>query len=147
MARAVMEGTALAYRSLRDTLLSPAPWQHAEGLGGIQEVVQATPLLLAGGGAKSPLWAQILADVLQAPVHVVANAGDAPARGAALLAGQTLGWFDGYLPMPDFFPVEQVYTPQPAHGALYDRLYTVFTTLYPQLQGVFAGLAEIRAMR
>src|SRR5690606_11355042 len=76
MARAVLEGTALAYRSLREAL----------------NVVQSGPLLLVGGGAKSPPWAQVLADVLAAPVHVAADPGNAPARGAALIAGQTLGW-------------------------------------------------------
>ncbi|MCC6456247.1 MAG: hypothetical protein IT328_14935 [Caldilineaceae bacterium] len=128
MARAVLEGTALAYRALRETLA----------------VEQSGPLLLVGGGAKSPLWAQIFADVLAAPVHVAADPGNAAARGAALIAGQTLGWFEGYMPAPDFFPVAQVYTPNPAHYALYDRLFGLFTLLHRQLESTFAGLAAVR---
>ncbi|HXF60863.1 MAG TPA: FGGY-family carbohydrate kinase, partial [Caldilineaceae bacterium] len=130
LARAVMEGTALAFRALR------------EALG----VVQTGPLLLVGGGAKSPVWAQILADVLAAPVHVVADPGNAAARGAALIAGQTLGWFDGYTPTPDFFPVAQVYTPDHAHDASYDRLFALFAPLHLQLEQTFAGLAAIRQL-
>jgi xylulokinase len=132
LARAVLEGTALAYRTLRDTL-------YAAGDPG-----QAGPLLLVGGGAKSPVWAQILADVLAAPVQVVADPGNAAARGAALIAGQTLGWFASYAPAPDFFPVAQVYAPNPAHAALYDRLYALFAPLHLQLAPAFTGLAAIR---
>jgi xylulokinase len=128
MSRAVLEGTALAYRALRESL----------------DVVQSGPLLLVGGGAKSPLWAQILADVLAAPVHVAADPGNAAARGAALIAGQTLGWFEGYMPAPDFFPVAQVYTPIPTHGDLYDRLFALFAPLHRQLESTFAGLAAVR---
>jgi xylulokinase len=128
LARSVLEGTALAYRALRAAL----------------GVMQSGPLLLVGGGAKSPVWMQILADVLDAPVHVAADPGNAAARGAALLAGQTLGWFEGYAPAPDFFPVAQVYTPIPAHRDLYDRLYALFAPLHLQLEGAFAGLAAIR---
>jgi xylulokinase len=132
MARAVMEGTAFAYRALRDAL----------GPQGV--MIQDGPLLLVGGGAKSPLWMQILANVLAAPVHVAADPGNAAARGAALIAGQTLDWFEGYVPMPDFFPVAQIYTPIPAHSELYDRLYTLFAPLHLQLENTFAGLAAIR---
>jgi xylulokinase len=71
LARSVLEGTTLAYRALR------------EALG----VVQSGPLVLVGGGAKSPVWAQILADVLGAPVHVAEDPGNAAARGAALIVG------------------------------------------------------------
>jgi xylulokinase len=130
LARAVMEGTALAYRALRETL----------------GVVQSGPLLLVGGGAKSPVWAQILADVLGAPVHVAEDPGNAAARGAALIVGQTLGWFEGYAPAPHFFPVAETYTPIPAHSVLYDRLFTLFAPLHLQLEGVFGALASIRCL-
>ncbi len=129
LARAVLEGTALAYRALREAL-------------GPESVTDS--LLLVGGGAKSPVWTQILADVLGAPVHVAADPGNAAARGAALIAGQTLGWFDSYAPLPDFFPIAQTYTPNPAHRDLYDRLFALFASLHLQLASTFAGLAAIR---
>lgn len=134
MARAVMEGTAFAYRALRDAL------------GPKDVTTQDGPLLLVGGGAKSPLWMQILADVLAAPVHVADDPGNAAARGAALIAGQTLGWFEGYIPTPDFFPVAHIYTPIPAHCELYDRLFALFAPLHLQLEHTFTGLASIRRM-
>jgi xylulokinase len=136
MARAVLEGTALAYRALREALLP----ETSTGLS----PAESGPLLLVGGGAKSPVWAQILADVLAVPVHVADDPGNAAARGAALIAGQTLGWFEGYAPTPDFFPIAQTYTPNPAHGALYDRLYTLFASLHLHLESAFISLAAIR---
>lgn len=127
MVRAVMEGTALAYRSLDQAL----------GVAG------SGPMLLAGGGARSPLWCQILADVLDRPVHVVADASNAPARGAAVIAGRSLGWYDSLLPTDRFFPVSQIYQPNPEHRALYDGLYAVFQGLYPQLRESFQALAGL----
>ncbi len=127
MVRAVMEGTALAYRALDQAL----------GVSG------SGPLLLAGGGARSPVWAQILADALGRPVRVVADASNAPARGAALIAGRSLGWYSSLLPSDDFFPVSRVHQPDPSLRALYDELYAVFQGLYPQLKESFQALAGL----
>jgi xylulokinase len=75
---------------------------------------------------------------------VSADPGNAPARGAALIAGQTLGWFAGYAPTPDFFPTAQIYMPNPAHRDLYDRLFALFASLHLRLESTFAGLAALR---
>lgn len=127
LVRAVMEGTALAYRALRDTL----------------GVEQTGSLRLAGGGGQSPVWVQIMADVLDRPVEVVAAPGDAPARGAALVAGKALGWYASLAPSAAFFPVAATYQPHAAHAALYDRLYPVFAEIYPALRATFAALARL----
>ncbi len=127
LARAVMEGTAFAYRGLRDAL----------------GVVQTGPLLLAGGGGNSPVWAQILADVLGNPVQVVAAPGDAPARGAAIVAGQALGWYASLTPPVDFFPIRASYLPEPAAAARMEQLYPVFAGLYPALKEAFTALARM----
>ena len=127
MARAVMEGVALAYRSLGEVL----------------NLTPRGPLYLVGGGAKSPIWPQILADVFGCEVQVVAAPGDAAARGAAILAGLALGWYQNYAPATDFFPVVRSYTPENRHSQLYTRLYALFRTLYPHLREAFAELAQI----
>lgn len=129
LARAVLEGTALAYRSLCGVL----------GLGA------GEPLLLAGGGGKSPVWCQILADVLNRPVHLLAEPGNAGALGAAILAGVGLGWYDSLYPDDAFFPVATRYEPETGNAALYDELYPLFERLYPQLRESFAALARLRA--
>ncbi len=128
LVRAVMEGTAFAYRALR------------EALG----VVRGGALMLAGGGGKSPVWTQILADALASPVQVAAAPGDAPARGAAIIAGQALGWYESLTPGDEFFPTQAVYTPLAANVRVYDRLYPIFAGLYPALRESFATLAQAR---
>lgn len=128
LVRAVLEGTAFAYRSLR------------EALG----IAARSPLMLAGGGGKSPVWAQILADALGQPVQVAAAPGDAPARGAAIIAGHALGWYTRLTPGGGFFPTQAVYEPIEANVRVYDGLYSIFTGLYPALQASFVALAQAR---
>ena len=130
MARAVMEGVALAYRSLCEAL----------------NLASGGPLYLVGGGAKSSIWSQILADVLGCEVQVVAAPGDAAARGAAILAGVSLGWWPHYAPGPEFYPVAQVFKPDERHRPLYDALYAIFQGIYPRLRGAFADLAALRSL-
>jgi xylulokinase len=127
LVRAVMEGTAYAYRSLREAL----------------DVARGGALMLAGGGGQSAVWVQILADVLASPVQVTAAPGDAPARGAAIIAGRALGWYDNLVPGEDFFPAQATYTPVEANVRVYDRLYPIFTGLYPALRASFAALAQV----
>jgi sugar (pentulose or hexulose) kinase len=57
--------------------------------------VPVVELRLAGGGARSPLWAQILADALGAPV-TVAEGQEYGARGAVINAGVAVGAFTSY---------------------------------------------------
>jgi xylulokinase len=126
LARAVLEGVAFAYRSLRDAL----------------QIQQKGPLYMVGGGAKSPIWPQILADVLACPVQVVAAPGDAAARGAAIIAGVGLGWYPSFTPAADFFPVTHSCAPQAEASQRYADLYSVFQQLYPQLRPAFTELAK-----
>ncbi len=127
LARAVLEGTALAYRALCDVLALPA----------------GASLSLVGGGAQSPLWCQILADVLGRPVHVLADAASVPARGAALIAGRSLGWYADLFPGEAFFPAVRTHRPTAAHRPIYDHLYGLFQHLHPNLAETFAGLARL----
>src|SRR5690606_20339497 len=57
--------------------------------------VPVTSLRLAGGGARSPLWAQMLADALAAPV-IVAEGTEYGARGAVINAAVAIGLYGSY---------------------------------------------------
>lgn len=126
LVRAVMEGSCFAYRALLEALTT-----------------EATTLYVVGGGAQSSVWMQILADVIGCPVQVVANPADAAARGAAIIVGRALGWYDTFVPHPAFFPVSQTLHPNPTAGATYQALYPLFTRLYPQLRDSFTTLAQV----
>lgn len=76
MARALMEGIAYALR------------QRVEILTATGEDI--TRVISCGGAARSPLWAQIKADILGLPVSLVSPT-DTTTWGAALLAGNALG--------------------------------------------------------
>lgn len=141
MTRSVMEGVAFAYRSLQEAM-QPDSVASLKGEERVAEKPALRELYLVGGGAKSAVWSQILADVLGCAVNVVADPGDAGTRGAALIAAKALGWIENLSPSPDFFPVSQRFVPTPENRIVYDALYTVFRALYPQLKESFTNIAN-----
>ena len=78
MVRAVMEGVALNLAWLRPAVESFVGNEFAS-------------LRFGGGGAESDLWAQMLADALDRPIHQLKEPRATNARGAAFLAFATLG--------------------------------------------------------
>ena len=126
LARAVMEGLAFNSRWTRE----PA------------EKMMGRPFskfIFSGGGALSDLWAQIHADVLGVPIHQVAEPVTSTALGNALLAFMALG----HLTMdqlPAMVPIKQIFTPDPANKALYDRLYTQYRRIFSRNKSIFKAL-------
>jgi xylulokinase len=122
--RAVMEGVAMGLRDSLEILQSMTVASHQ--------------IRVSGGGARSPLWRQILADVFGCDLATV-TVTEGAAYGAALLAGvgagvfasveeacdRTIGILDRTVPVPD-------------HVALYERMYARYRGLYPALRGVMA---------
>ena len=87
----------------------------------------------AGGGAQSPTWLQIKADVLERPIRTPA-APEAAARGAAILAGTGCGEFaslaEGIAAM---VPEGAQVTPRPGQSARYRERFALYRELYPRL--------------
>jgi xylulokinase len=82
-----------------------------------------------GGGARSDLWCQIHADVLNRPIRQVRDPVFANARGAAVQAAVALGylrWDD----VPAIVPVTRTFEPDRANRATYDRLFEAFLAVY-----------------
>jgi xylulokinase len=124
--RAIMEGVAF---SLKDTLTIFAE------LG-----VPVRAIRLGGGGARSPLWRQIQADVYAQPVEIVA-AEEGAAYGAALLAGVGAGvWPSADAACDAVIHVAHRIAPEPADSAKLQDFYALYRTLYPALQPIFHGL-------
>lgn len=91
----------------------------------------ATQLRLTSGGAKSPFWRQLIADVFQAPCVTLAS-DEGPAMGAALLAGVGIGvWPDVASACRD---VIRITGETPPSGANYSESFDRFRTLYPALR-------------
>ena len=127
--RAIMEGVAF---SLKDTLTIFAE------IG-----VPAGAIRLGGGGARSPLWRQIQADVYGQPVEMVA-AEEGAAYGAALLAGVGAGaWPSADRACDAVVQVANRISPNRDDSAKLQEIYALYRKLYPALQPVFHGLQAV----
>lgn len=122
LTRAVLEGVAFGLRDNFELLTEagvPAPER----------------VRLSGGAAKSPLWSQILADVLGVSLEVPA-VGEAAALGAALLAGVGAGAWDS-AEAATSAAVRITKTTEPRDASAYDGAYARFRQLYPALKGLW----------
>ena len=92
-------------------------------------------LVASGNWLASPLWRQILADVLARPLYQCRDnhATERAGVGAALIAG-----IDGYAGARKFTPKFDVLTaPDPQNAEVYESLYRRFLDLYPRLKSWF----------
>ena len=130
MSRAVIEGVAFGLRDSFELMKSA-------GLASIEQV------RISGGGARSGLWRQILADTFNAELITV-NTSEGAAFGAALLAGVGAGaWAD--VDAACAATVRQTGVTQPTHegAAFYDRAYGFYRQLYPALKTISHGLSTL----
>ena len=130
--RAVLEGVAF---SLRDA---------ARAIQGVGASVDR--FKLAGGGARSPLWRQIVADVLNAPMRVEPE-GRGPAFGAAMLGAVASGLFASVeeAVRVTATPHETI-TPSAAGTAALDAAYSRYRDLYPALAEASRAAAAAQAL-
>jgi len=124
MTRAVLEGVAFGLRDSMELV-------KGAGLGAIKQI------RVSGGGAKSALWRQILADVIGSEL-VTVNTTEGGAFGAALLAAVGADVWDS---VPEAcaatIKVVSATAPQPKQVAVYNELYPLYRGLYPALKATF----------
>ena len=117
LVRAIMEGAAFGLRHNAET---------AAGSG-----FEIARLACVGGGARSAVWNQIKADVLQVPIRLPRTATGAP-LGDALAAGVATGVYASFEDaVRRVVRIEREFAPDPALRARYDALYQVYVGLYP----------------
>lgn len=127
--RALLEGMAFEQRFLTEgaEAVLPNPVER---------------LIVLGGGSRSPLWCQIISDVLRRPVEIVREP-ESTCLGAGMLAAAGTGLHasigDAAVAMSG---TSRRHEPQPRVPELYERLYAVFREIYPALAPVFGRLAE-----
>ena len=127
LTRALLEGVAFGLRDSFELM-------QAAGLAGIRQV------RVTGGGARSPLWRQILADVLDVEL-VTVNTTEGAAYGAALLAGVGVGvWPDVDAACQATVTQTGATVPQPENVASYEQGYALYRKLYPSLKPVMHAL-------
>src|SRR5262249_37246945 len=125
MARAVLEGCAFAMRDVVERLVS---------LG-----LDTSKLLLLGGGAKSRVWAQIRADLVQRPAEISSVAESSPV-GAGLLAAVAAGAARSLDDAASCIAAPSAtIAPDPAERGAYDEAYERYRRLFRSLKPLFTA--------
>ena len=125
MTQAVLEGVAFG---LRDSL------EVARSIG-----VNPERTKICGGGAKSPLWRKIIANVMNMKVDLI-ESEEGPGYGAAILAAVGCGVFDSVEEAAKKL-VKVTGTEEPDSELVqkYEERYQEFKKLYPALKGIYQG--------
>ncbi|MCL2587814.1 MAG: xylulokinase [Oscillospiraceae bacterium] len=129
MLRAVMEGVVYSQRDCLDVL---------RGMG-----VTFTEMLATGGGGKSPLWRQMLADNYNCPV-VTEQVGEGPALGVAILAGVGTGLYESVpAACKKLLRFNEAQQPIAENTAAYTPYYALYKEVYLALKSQFTTLAQL----
>ena len=129
MTRAVLEGVAFGIKDSFRLILQA-------GLGHIEQV------RISGGGAKSELWRQIMADVLGVEL-VTVNTTEGAAYGAALLAGVGAGFYEN-VPAACEATIQITGRTSPTQATrAYQDYYPHYCALYPALAPEYKAMADL----
>lgn len=128
LTQAVFEGVAFALRDCYEVARSQG--------------IELDSTMICGGGAKSPLWRKIVANVLNLNVNVPANE-QGPGMGGAMLAMVACGAYPNVeAAAKAIVKITKTEVPDPAIVARYEKRYQQFRTLYPSLKNFFKALSE-----
>lgn len=126
MTQAVLEGVAFA---IRDS------FEVAKALG-----IPIERSKISGGGAKSPLWKKIFANVLNIKIDVIVTE-EGPGYGGAILAAVACGEYSSVEEAANkLVQIVETIEPEPELAAKYEAQYQKFKKIYPALKGVFSEL-------
>lgn len=126
MSQAVLEGVAFA---LRDS------FEVAKSLG-----IEINSTKICGGGAKSKIWVEIIANVLNIDVEKI-DVEEGPALGAAMLAAVGCNEFESVKDATNkIVKVVNTVKPNPELVSLYDDAYNKFKQIYPTVKDLYKEL-------
>lgn len=128
MTQAVLEGVTFA---LRDA------FEITKGLG-----MKIDRVRILGGGAKSPLWCRIVANVLNVKVDKI-NSEEGPAFGAAILAAVGCGEYTSVEEASNkLIQIVETIDQTPEIVERYNKKYSVFRQLYPSLKEIYQQMSK-----
>ena len=123
MTQAVLEGVAFA---LRDSL------EVAKSLG-----IHIERTKICGGGAKSPLWRKMIANIMNLKVDMI-ESEEGPALGGAMLAAVACGEYKNVEEAAEkLVKVTGTVEPEPELAAKYEEKYQQFRQIYPACKSLF----------
>ena len=123
LTQAVLEGVAFATRDM---------YEVAKSIG-----VAPKRTMICGGGAKSPLWRKMIANILNIEVDVP-ECEEGPGMGGAMLAMVACGAYESVeAAAAAIVKVSKTEKPDPELVKKYEERYQQFKTIYPALKPVF----------
>ncbi|MBQ4050991.1 MAG: xylulokinase [Oscillospiraceae bacterium] len=129
MLRAVMEGVAFSLNDCKNII---------GGMG-----VPVDDMMACGGGGRSPLWRQMLADLYGCPVKTV-DSKEGPALGVAILAMVGAGEYASVAEAcRAIIRTDKVQEPVAGNSEAYAPVYELYTKIYPALKENFAALQKL----
>ncbi|HEX2033198.1 MAG TPA: gluconokinase [Chloroflexota bacterium] len=130
LARATLEGVAYRMRTIFE------PMEEVAG--------PATEIRATGGFVRSPLWLQIVADVLGRPLTLT-ESPEASSLGAAQLALRGAGVARRFEDLAPIVDTGAEVTPHEASHQIYRRLYAIYQRVYDHVRDQFDALAALQA--
>ncbi len=128
MYQAVLEGVAFAVKDNLEVIK--------------QFGIDVKASCLCGGGAKSKLWREILANVLDIELNIPTTE-QGPGYGSAILAMVGSGQFDSVKTATDkFFEIKETVLPNKELVALYADRYEKYRKIYPAVKNLYRGIKE-----
>ncbi len=134
-----IHGKGHVYRAILESLAFEQRFLTAGAEDALGERVSR--VIALGGGSRSRIWCQIIADVMQRRVEVVSEP-ESTCLGAGVLAAAAVGIHpsieDAAVAMTS---TGRSFEPDDRNVAEYDRLFAVYRTIYPALRELFGALA------
>jgi xylulokinase len=129
LARAIFEGITLETRLILDSM---------ENSG-----ISIDELRVTGGGAKSPFWLQVKADITQKRI-VVPDVTEASLLGAAMLAGVGEGTYTSLEDaVSQVVRLGRTYIPNEDTAQVYDEQFRVYRKIYPSMLDIFDDISQL----
>lgn len=130
--RAMLEGIAFEQRFLTEGL------EKATG-------TKASQIIVLGGGSRSKVWCQIIANVLQRPVHVVRES-ESTCLGSGMLASVAVGIHPDIETAARLMSgISSTFEPEASQIGVYQELYDAYRLIYPALKDVFPQISKALA--
>lgn len=126
MLRAVMEGVVLNLEIILNAMR--------------QAGCTINSLVLVGGGARSAVWRQIMADIYRLPIYKPVVTGEATSAGAAIAGGVGAGVFGDFSAAKKFVKIESETLPDEATAVIYDKIKPLFERCYNALEPIFGEM-------
>jgi len=127
--RAVLEGVSYHTRWMLEAMEKKIPHQSM--------------LRFAGGGAKSEVWSQIMADVLNRKIETIESPQNAGTIGAAIVCAIGLGLCKDFTSAKEYIGVKKIFTPREEFQDIYDANYSVFKDLYKGTKRLYKRLNKV----